>query len=219
VYQIEGLGRNAVCTRIRSIASQLEAQAGDARFIVYLISDPTAVDPLGLRSSLPIYIGESGQFAYRADSHMREAYKARSTRSAIKRRIAKIGDAGWLPQIEILERVHTRADSLRMETEWAQRFLRQGYHLYNQWTEQRQIVSREEQDRWATQRLWFLTVEEAVEAGLQVVFACPQLDFIERIDPGDHLNPQLVRQPLRDLKTFNKRCPRCNARLAVTPVI
>jgi hypothetical protein len=217
MYQINGLTLNEVYSRIRNIASQLEAQAGDARYIVYLISDPTVADPLGLRSSLPIYIGESGQFAYRADNHMREAYKGRGAESSIKRRIGEIGEAGWLPQIEILERLHTRADSLRKETEWAQRFLRQGYHLYNQWTEQRQIVSREEQDRWAKQRLWFLTIAEAAEAGLQVVFECPQLDFIERINPGDHIDLQQVRQPLRDLKALRKRCPRCNARLDVTP--
>jgi hypothetical protein len=168
-----------------------------ASWITYAIHDPTRPDPSGKRDSLIIYVGQSKEFAKRVRKRMRDAG------TAVRRPLRQIDGAlydvmarGRVPQFRVLERVGDAVASFVSETNWAKRLKAEGYPLLNKWTEQKfgglPITRSTVPHEW----LWRLAVEDAIEAGLDII--------IMNKDTGQDLVLDLADIPpktlLRDVK-------------------
>lgn len=74
-----------------------------------------------------------------------------------------------VPRFRVIERAHDAIDSFVSETNWAQRYIAQGYPLRNKWNEQRQPGEPMTRETVPHKWLWRLAVEDAIEAQFTIV--------------------------------------------------
>lgn len=139
-------------------------------WITYAIHDPTAPDHIGEFNTLIVYVGQSKNYASRVDRRLREAGATlRRPTSYVDGLMYEIMRRGGVPRFRVIERANDAIESFVSETNWAQRYIAQGYPLRNKWKEQRQsgepITRATVPHKW----LWRLAVEDAIEARFTIV--------------------------------------------------
>jgi hypothetical protein len=139
------------------------AQAGG--WITYAIHDPTTPDPVGEFNSLIIYVGQTKQFGVRVNDRLRSAGTAvRRPTKQIDGALWDIMSKGIVPRFRVIERTDDAIASFVSETNWAKRYIEQGYPVRNKWTEQRFGGRPIERSTVPHSWLWRLAVEDALEA-------------------------------------------------------
>lgn len=139
-------------------------------WITYAIHDPTTPDHVGEFNTLIVYVGQSKDFASRVDRRLREAGTAtRRPTSYVEGLMYDIMRRGGVPRFRVIERVDDAVASFVSETNWAQRYIAQGYPLRNKWNEQRRpgetMIRETVPHKW----LWRLAVEDAIEARFTII--------------------------------------------------
>lgn len=134
----------ALHRRIENIADLAEEQAAASAYVIYAILDPSRPDPLGKFRALPIYIGVTGQIGRRVKQHFRRAAKNQFGRNRICAQLRKMLVANVVAEFEVVDHLDNKIDAMIEETVHAQRLLRAGYTLCNQWYFQREILTEEE---------------------------------------------------------------------------
>jgi hypothetical protein len=144
-------------------------------WITYAVHDPTRQDAIGGRSEGPIiYVGQSKEFPKRIRKRMRDAGTAiRRPRDRIDGACYDIMCRGAVPKFTVLEHATTAIDSLISETNWTKKLRGVGYHLLNQWTEQkfggRDIDRHSVPHDW----LWPLTISDALGSEIDLIVTEP----------------------------------------------
>lgn len=205
--------------QIETMAQEAAELVPEAAYANYMILDPTRSDPTGILPGAPIYVGQSGCVARRIKSHMQRAMMQSVRRGSLYERIVAIVRAGAMPIFRVLQLHPTRLDSVRGETIWAQRLLRDGACLYNRWPEQSRLMAGKELARRQRRRLFDLSLAEASEAGAALQARCCRDGWHVAIG-AEHLLPRFgklvtfhaVRRTLRE-------CPECGGRLRHAIVI
>jgi hypothetical protein len=121
---------------------------------------------------VPIYVGQTANIAKRFASHVRQALAPGNPPASVYACMAEIIAAGQMPIFRVLEVHQTRAGALLAETVWAQRLLRDGARLCNQWPEQAQRLPAQDVARRQQVRLRNLTLAEGAEAGVFLSVRC-----------------------------------------------
>jgi hypothetical protein len=199
--------------QIENMALEVAELVPEAAYANYMILDPTRPDPTGILPGAPIYVGQSGCVARRIKAHMRRALMQSVRRGSLYERIVAIVRAGAMPIFRVLQLYPTRLESVRGETIWAQRLLRDGARLYNRWPEQSRLMAGKELARRQRRRLFDLSMAEASEAGAALQARCFRDGWHVAIG-AEHLLPRFgklvtfhaVRRTLRE-------CPQCGGRL------
>ncbi|GHC96721.1 hypothetical protein GCM10019060_26940 [Novosphingobium pokkalii] len=195
--------------RVRAMAAHTAELVPDAAYVNYMILDPREVDLDGILPGAPIYVGQTANIAKRIASHVRQALAPGNPPTNVYARMAEIIAAGQVPIFRVLEVHQTRAAALLAETVWAQRLLRGGAKLCNQWPEQAQHLPVHDIARRQQVRLRNLTLTEGAEAGVFLSVRCRKkcwsaafasVDLIPRF--GEAASFHTVRKATR-------HCPRC----------
>ena len=156
---------------IQQIATELADQAGNLRYVNYIILDPTRDDPYSLYGCMPIYVGQTGNIAKRVRQHFSAAISPKQA-SGIQRRLALLLRDGNVPIFQIVECHRTRAACVKAETVWAQRLLHAGAALENRWPDQAVFINERNLARFQKVRLLQLTLSEALDADVSFEVAC-----------------------------------------------
>lgn len=147
-----------------------EALAGG--WITYAIHDPTTPDTVGEFNTLIIYVGQSKQYAVRVADRLKSAGRA------VRRPTDRIDGALWdvmargrVPRFRVIERTPDAISSFVSETNWAKRYIEQGYPIRNKWAEQK--FAGRPMDRYSVPHewLWRLAVEDALEARFNLILS------------------------------------------------
>ena len=156
-----------------AVDEELAKAASAARgggWITYGIYDEQRTDPNGEYPGLIIYVGQSKEFGKRAKKRMSDA--GRATRRPTDRIDGALYDLmarGGVPRFILLDRAPDAIASFVSETNWTKALRRAGHPLLNQWMEQKfggdDICRATVPHDW----LWRLAVEDAIEAGIQVI--------------------------------------------------
>ena len=110
------------------VRAKLESE--QTGWITYAIHDPTTPDDVGEFNTLIVYVGQSKDFASRVDRRLREAGTAtRRPTSYVEGLMYDIMSRGGVPRFRVIERAQDAIDSFVSETNWAQRYIAQGYPL------------------------------------------------------------------------------------------
>lgn len=141
--------RLALHRRIENIADLAEVQAAGSAYVIYAILDPSRPDPLGKFRALPIYIGVTGQIGRRVKQHFRRAAKNQVGRNRICVQLRKMLLANVVAEFQVVDHLDNKIDAMIAETAHAQRLLRRGYTLCNQWFFQREILTEGEMEQVA----------------------------------------------------------------------
>lgn len=150
--------------------ARAKIEGGQTGWITYAIHDPTTPDHIGDFNTLIVYVGQSKDFATRVDRRLREAGTAtRRPTSYVEGLMYDIMRRGGVPRFRIIERVDDAVASFVSETNWAQRYIAQGYPLRNKWKEQRQPGEMMTRETVPQQWLWRLAVEDALEGNFTIV--------------------------------------------------
>jgi predicted GIY-YIG superfamily endonuclease len=145
--------RLALHRRIENIADLAEEQAAGSAYVIYAILDTKRPDPLGKFRALPIYIGVTGQIGRRVKQHFRRAAKNQFGRNRICIRLRRMLIANVVAEFEVVDHLDNKIDAMIAETVHAQRLLRAGYTLCNQWYFQREILTEWEMQK-VIARIW-----------------------------------------------------------------
>lgn len=161
-------------------------------WITYAIHDPTTPDHIGEFNTLIVYVGQSKDFASRVDRRLREAGAAtRRPTSYVEGLMYDIMRRGSVPRFRVIERAQDAVASFVSETNWAQRYIGQGYPLRNKWDEQRRPGEPMTRETVPHKWLWRLAVEDAIEAQVTMV----ALDALS----GKSLNIDLTAERPKEL--------------------
>jgi hypothetical protein len=191
------------------VASEIQRVATHAEgggFVIYAIRDPTLKDGRRMHpDGPPIYVGQTKQFSVRADDHMRDGGKGKSSTRCKAGRLKKILDQWQVPKFEILDTAPTHLTSLIAETVWARRFVWFGYELANRWPEHQTREAPRGLESVPLKRLGNLTVAEALvdEVGVQV--GCAKCGTLQALDL-ETLRPEIT---LKLIKSLQATCPTC----------
>jgi hypothetical protein len=93
-----------VKAEISRCAEVAQHSAGEARYVVYAILDPTQADPFGDYQGLPIYVGETQNIAARVKAHFEEAYRANPKNLGRHTCIRKLITEAKIPSVVIRKR-------------------------------------------------------------------------------------------------------------------
>jgi len=145
-----------------------EARLGG--WITYAIHDPTAPDTIGEFNTLIIYVGQTKQFGTRVDSRLRSAGTAvKRPKKWIDGALWDVMSRGRVPRFRVIERVGDAIASFVSETNWAKRYIEQGYPLRNKWVEQQFAGKPIDRETVPHEWLWRLAVEDAIEARFDLI--------------------------------------------------
>jgi len=123
--------------------------------------------------------------------------------------VAAIIVAGQLPIFRVLEVHQTRASALLAETVWAQRLLRGGARLCNQWPEQAKRLPDHDVARRQQVRLRNLTLNEGVEAGLFLSVRCWKRCWSANFAAADVIPRFGSAATFHTVRKVTRHCPRC----------
>jgi len=180
-------------------------------YLNYMILDPTVPDPGGVLPGMPIYVGQTASIAQRIRLHMVCALGAPARSGSVYARIADIIRAGSVPVFRVLEVHRNRVACMDAETVWAQRLLRSGAVLTNQWREQGTIVPDREVARMQKVRLLNLTLAEARDSGMALEAICRKRCSRRVMLPGDLIPEYRAITPLHTVRKRTRFCPKCGA--------
>jgi hypothetical protein len=145
-----------------------EAKLGG--WITYAIHDPTTPDTVGGFNTLIIYVGQTKEFGVRVDSRLRSAGTAvRRPKKWIDGALWDVMARGRVPRFRVIERVDDAIASFVSETNWAKRYIEQGYPLRNKWVEQQFAGKPIDRETVPHDWLWRLAVEDAIEARFDLI--------------------------------------------------
>jgi len=198
-------------TRVRAMAAHAAELVPDAAYVNYMILDPCVADPDGILPGTPIYVGQTADIAKRIASHVRQALAPGNPPASIYARMAAIIAAGQVPIFRVLEVHKTRAVALQAETVWAQRLLRSGARLCNQWPEQAQRLPTHEVARRQQVRLRNLTLAEGVEAGVFLSVRCRKRCWSATFAPADLIHRFGESATFHTVRKAARHCPRCGS--------
>lgn len=171
-------------------------------WITYAIHDPTTPDHVGEFNSLIVYVGQSKVFPSRVDRRLREAGTAtRRPTSYVEGLMYDIMRRGGVPRFRVIERVDDAIASLVSETNWAQRYISQGYPLRNKWQEQRRPGETMTRETVPHKWLWRLAVEDAIEAGFTIVVLDKLSGNSLKVDLSAERSKELLRVVRSKLET------------------
>lgn len=201
---------------ISRCAEVAQHSAGEARYVVYAILNPTQADPFSDYPGLPIYVGETQNVAARIKSHFWQACKANPKKLGRDTYIRKLFIQATVPSVVILQRVDTRFDALEAETRWAQIFLAKGYPLTNEIFVQRQALQADEIERRLEIRKWATPIQNAIDAGLRISASCDWCGRVSVFQPAEFQSYFLPREPISEIRKMASRCQTCGAEYAHT---
>lgn len=197
--------------RVRAMAAHTAELVPDAAYVNYMILDPREVDRDGILPGAPIYVGQTADIAKRIASHIRQASVPGNLPASIYARMAEIIGAGQMPIFHVLEVHQTRAAALLAETVWAQRLLRGGARLCNQWPEQAQRLPEHDVARRQQVRLRNLTLDEGVEAGVFLSVRCRKKCWSATFASADLLPRFGEAATFYTVRKAARHCPRCGS--------
>lgn len=197
--------------RVRAMAAHTAELVPDAAYVNYMILDPREVDRDGILPGAPIYVGQTADIAKRIASHIRQALAPGSPPVSIYARMAGIIAAGQMPIFRVLEVHQTRAAALLAETVWAQRLLRGGARLCNQWPEQAQRLPAHDVARCQQVRLRTLSLAEGVEAGVFLSIRCRKRCWSATFAPADLICRFGEAATFHTVRKAARHCPRCGS--------
>jgi hypothetical protein len=159
---------------LRHLERIAEAGRGGG-YVIYVIKDPRGGDPRDPTDGTPFYVGQTANLGRRARAHLARTGAHTTKNSRLLTRMHEIMADGKLPVFQIVERVESRIASLAAETRWAQTLIGQGAQLVNSWEEHRPARSgnRNPAGPVPLERLWDLTVREAVREKIGLAIDCP----------------------------------------------
>ncbi|PZU43797.1 MAG: hypothetical protein DI568_16835 [Sphingomonas sp.] len=196
--------------RMQQMAADLAVQAGELRYVNYIILDPTRADPYNLYDFMPIYIGQTGDIAMRVKAHFNAAIAAKRT-SGILRKLEQLLRDDHLPIFQIVECHRTRAACVKAETVWAQRLLHAGAALENGWPDQSVFINDRNLLRFQRQRLLQLTVGEALDANVSFEVACRKRCSSKVYSPSDLDAAYSAKTTLHQLRKVFRFCHGCGS--------
>jgi hypothetical protein len=191
------------------MAAHAAALVPDAAYVNYMILDPREGDPDGILPGAPIYVGQTANIAKRFASHVRQALAPGNPPASVYACMAEIIAAGQMPIFRVLEVHQTRAGALLAETVWAQRLLRGGARLCNQWPEQAQRLPAQDVARRQQVRLRNLTLAEGVEAGVFLSVRCRKKCWSATFASADLLPRFGEAASFHTVRKAARHCPRC----------
>ena len=197
--------------RVRAMSAHAAELVPDAPYVNYMILDPREADPDGFLPGAPIYVGQTADIAKRIASHVRQALVPGNPPGSIYARVAMIIAAGQMPVFRVLEVHQTRAAALLAETLWAQRLLRGGAQLCNQWPEQAQRLPSHDVARRQQVRLRNLTLAEGVEAGVFLSVRCRKRCWSAVFAPADLIHRFGEAATFHTVRKATRHCPRCGS--------
>ncbi|WDF73058.1 hypothetical protein [Novosphingobium sp. KACC 22771] len=199
--------------RARAMAAHAAELVPGAAYVNYMILDPREADPDGILPGAPIYVGQTAHIAKRIASHIRQALAPGNPAASVYARMAEIIAAGQMPIFCVLEVHQTRAVALQAETVWAQRLLRGGARLCNQWPEQAQRLPTHEVARRQQVRLRNLTLTEGVEAGVFLAVRCRKRCWSATFAPADLIHRFGESATFHTVRKAARHCPNCGSLL------
>lgn len=197
--------------RIIEVATQFAKAADGAPYVVYAILDPTKTDPRSRYQALPFYVGETKNPHGRAIDHVRRALAKEDRYQSAKSEIYHIILANQLPRFIVLERCSTRAQSLEAELRWSQQLLKWSYSLSNCLPGQSRIISKLHYERLIANRLWKLTMAEALAAGITIIESCPSGCYRKVMELSACAASQNSGRKLASLKETIAVCSGCQS--------
>ena len=196
--------------QIQQMAMKLADEAGEQRYVNYIILDPTRDDPYNLYDFMPIYIGQTGDIAMRVSSHFSAAIAAKRT-SGILRRLEQLLREGKVPIFQIVERHRTRAACVKAETVWAQRLLHAGAALENRWPDQSVFIDDRNLARFQKVRLLQLTLSEALDANVSFEVACRKRCSSKVFSPVELSSAHSSKTTFHQLRKVFRFCEKCGS--------
>lgn len=187
-------------TAVREEVDRIGALATGSSYFIYVIHDPSESDHRGhYEEGTPVYVGQTKQMRYRANSHMRDGGGGSADDTIKGDRLKQIMDKYIVPRFRIVDTAPSYLTSLIAETVWARRYVWLGYELANRWTEHR---SREQPNGLMSvppARLRGLTVAEAIEDEIVVALDCRRCGVYREVDLPS-LDPTVSLAAIRSLK-------------------
>ncbi len=197
---------------LEAAASRMGADWDDA-YVVYVILDPTRIDPdRRYGRGMPIYVGQTLRLERRILSHFRNAEWRSKSPQTIKRKLAVILQQHKVPEFVVLGEYGSRLEALKGETMWAQRLRHEGYVLANQVGDQRNRLPKDKLTKALKKKVRELSIAEATNAGVTLTATCPRCHH--RVDIDLHNFRDLVEPHHVQLQTLTGRdysCPQCGS--------
>jgi|CXWL01.1.fsa_nt_gi hypothetical protein len=144
------------------------------KFITYVIIDP--------RDNVPVYVGQSGNFQLRRESHLNRAMGKRHLNRAMGKRPNIVGvniatylvdlySIGYLPKFEIVEECSTEEESLKSELECIRNFVKKGIPVLNNWKEHKLLNEErfgKQYKQYFIKRILAKDLEQLQKLGLEI---------------------------------------------------
>jgi pimeloyl-ACP methyl ester carboxylesterase len=191
--------------RVKAEVSRVGDLANDCHYVIYAIRDPTQVDRRKHPDGPPIYVGETKQMRVRADDHMQDGGRGYASSRCKSGLLKAIMERWVVPKFEILDTAPTHLTALIAETVWSRRFVYLGYNIANKWPEHRSSERPHGLRSIPLERMWRLTVEEAIKDEVRLELSCPTWSLHGRVD----LETLRPTTPLRSIRSLKLQCPHC----------
>lgn len=198
-----------LAAEIFQCAKTAQQDAGDARYVVYAILDPTKPDPHEMFAGMPIYVGETSDFGTRVIKHFEQACDATQKLSGRRAYIRDLASDGVVAQFVILQWLDNRFDARAAETRWAQALLAKGYPLTNLCSYQSQILSADELESCLTRQSWGTSIADATAAGLRISASCDWCGRGRIFRPDEFLTCFGRWEPLKLIREMASCCYGC----------
>lgn len=201
--------------RMNEVAVRFAQAVDGAPYVVYAILNPAKTDPRRRYQALPFYVGETKNPHGRAIDHIRRALAQKGKYQSVKSEIYHIMLADRLPQFIVLERCSTRAQSLEAELRWSQQLLKWNYSLSNCLPGQSRIISKLHYKKLIANRLWKLTMAEALAAGITITESCPSGCYRKVMELSACAASENSGRKLACLKETTAVCSECQSEPAI----
>jgi hypothetical protein len=193
--------------KIRRQIRQLKAcPLNGTDYVTYVIKD--RVREVGKADvEVPFYVGQTSDLGRRALEHFKAGGWPTTDEASVYWRMYQILAAYRMPVFDILERTPTLATSLLSESSWVQRFISEGYVIWNQWSEHRPgkfagVVP--------SKRLWTFTLREALMDDLRLSIGCRACGHVLDLPLEAVAQVAPLSSRLCDIRN-RFRCPNCGA--------
>ena len=194
---------------ISHCAQMAQQSAGDARYVVYAILDPTQEDPFGIYPGLPIYVGETCRVRDRVMEHFQTACRKTAKEHGRMPHIRQLLQREVVTPVVVLQRLDTRIDTVEAEIRWSQAFLAKGYPLTNMSPGQRKAMSAEKIEQSIRIVQWDAPIYSTIKDGLRISASCDWCGRVSIFQPEEFLAYFSPKDPVRRIRQMASHCNTC----------